>query len=253
MDRLTASIDPTSPLKGTVLQVQVLPGDHLGDAGAERAEAFGMIDWTGKHFPVTAGKHEYYAISIKLDSDWTPPLHNPANGNWQWGEFFQLHSPDQFGSPPAFAFSAVDRFSIQMLGGDLMADGVRRNTTTFPLTNGALNIGKWVEFMIDVIWAYDNSGSLTVLRRDEGETVFTPVLKQTELPTMQYNTQIADSQSATFKHYWRCGYYRSVSPGVTSRLRLGPIVRGTTLPEVEAAAFGASIVPKPPTALSILD
>jgi hypothetical protein len=198
--------------------------------------------------------HEYYAISIRLDADWTPPLHNPANGNWQWGDFFQLHSPDQFSSPPAFAFSAINQFSIQLLGGDLMANGVRRNATVFSLSDGNLNLGNWVEFMIDVNWAYDNTGSLTVLRRNAGETAFTTVFNQVGIPTLQYNSYVANSQGATYQHYWRCGYYRSVSPGVTSRLRLGPIVRGTTFTEVQAAAFvGPNIIPKPPSALSVRD
>jgi Polysaccharide lyase len=237
IDRLTAVADPSSPQKGTVLNVQVLPGDTLGDAGGERAEVFRMLDAFGKEFPVTpASGHEHYAVAVRLDPYWKPPLHNPANGNWQWGIFLQLHSPDQFGSPPALALTATDHFGVAMLTGDLTPGGVRRNGDNYPLTDAVFKLGRWVEFMIDVIWSYGDNGSVTVLRRDEGEAVFVPVFTKTG-PTLQYDSQIADSQSDAYVHYWRAGFYRSVSPGVVSKLRLSPVIRGTNQAACAAAAF----------------
>jgi hypothetical protein len=159
----------------------------------------------------------------------------------------QLHSPDASGGPPAFALCADDTFHAQMLAGDLIgANGQRRNAISLPFTNGELRLGHWIQFLIDVVWAYDSHGSLAVYRRDEGETAFTQILTQAEQPTLQFNSQFPDSQNTgpplpsgpKYLHYWKAGYYRSVSPGVTSRLWLGPIVRGTSLEEVAVAAFG---------------
>jgi Polysaccharide lyase len=250
IDRLTVMTDSTSPKKGAVLQVQVLPGDNAGSG--ERNEVFRMLDATGANFPVTgASGHEFYGVSVKLDPNWTSPLKDPANWNNQWGLFLQLHSPDSFSSPPAIALSAIGTFGVQMLAGNLIdAKGQRRNAELSAFTNGALNPGKWVQFLLDVVWAGDAKGSLTIYRRDEGKTAFTQVFSKIGVPTLQWNSQDPGNIGT---HYWRCGYYRSVSPGITSRLWLGPIVRGTTLSEVSVAAFGAIVIPKPPSALSVRD
>jgi hypothetical protein len=205
-----------------------------------------MLDPMGAQYPVTvANGHEVYGISIKLDPNWQPPLHDSTHGNWRWGAILQLHSPDAFGSPPPFALDVDDQFHISTLGGDLIGtNGQRRNATDVQFTNGDLRPGHWVQFLVDAIWAYDSRGSLTVYRRDEGETRFTPVVTLANQPTLQYDSQIPDSQNMdpsrgpAHLHYWKTGYYRSVSPGVTSRLWLGPIVRGTSLQEVATAAFG---------------
>jgi hypothetical protein len=251
--------DTTSPNGGRVLQVEVLPGDSTGATG-ERAEVVDMIGPTGVLYPVTmAAPHEFYGISVKLDSNWVAPLHDATHQN-TWGLFMQLHSPDAFDSPPSIALAADTQFRVQTLAGDLIgADGKRRNGAYLPFTNGALRPGHWVEFVIDAVWAYDNTGALTVYRRDEGETTFTAVLTQIGLPTLQFSSQFTNSQNTdpamgtTYLHYWKAGYYRSISPGVTSRLSLGPIVRGMSFQEVEAAAFGPSTMPKPPSGLVVRD
>jgi polysaccharide lyase-like protein len=245
-DRLQVQQDPTSPKGGAVLQVEVRPGDSVGYSG-ERAEISEMLGPKGAKLPVTvASGHEFYGISIKLDPNWQASLHDKAHGNWQWGIFMQLHSPDGYGSPPPVAMAVEDQFHVSTLTGDLIdANGLRRNTTTVPFTNGTLRSGHWVEFLIDVVWAYDNHGSLAVYRRDEGESNFASVLSLSNTPTLQFDSQIPNSENSdpsqnakTYLHYWKVGYYRSASPGVTSRLWLGPVVRGTNRDEVAAAAFG---------------
>ncbi len=242
-DRLQMENDPSSPKHGAVLRVEVRPGDGVGYSG-ERAEVSDM-QHEGGHFWVTGESgHEIYGVSIKLDPDWQPPLNDSAHRN-TWGLFMQLHSPNPFDSPPAIALSADTQFRIQTLAGDLIApDGKRQNGGFLPFSNSQLRPGHWVEFMIDVVWAYDNQGALTVYRRDEGESTFNAVLKRTGLPTLQFDSQLPNSKNANlaigpvYVHYWKVGYYRSPSPGVTSRLWLGPVVRGTSLAEVAVAAFG---------------
>lgn len=242
IDRLQVQQDPTSPKGGAVLQVEVRPGDYLGYSG-ERAEVSHMLSPTGGQYWVTAQTgHEVYGISIKLDSNW--PLDAKKHEN-QWGAFLQLHSPDEFHSPPSFSLHAENQFHAQLLAGDLIdANGQRRGVTPVPFTNGELRRGQWVQFLIDVVWAYDNSGALTVYRRDAGETAFTNVLTLTNQPTLQFDSQIPNSQNTdpasghTYSSYWKTGFYRSITPEVTSRLWLGPVVRGTSLQEVAVAAFG---------------
>jgi Polysaccharide lyase len=245
-DRLQVERDPKSPKGGAVLRVEVRPGDTVGWTG-ERSEVAHMLGPTAVRYPVTAESgHEVYGISIKLDPNWQPPLHDHAHGGWQWGTFMQLHPPDVSGGPPAFALAVEDQFHVNTLAGDLIdANGQRRNATSLPFSKGELRLGHWVQFMIDVVWAYDTHGSLTIYRRDEGESSFAPVLTQSAVPTLQFNSKFPDSQITPPSpngpingHYWKAGYYRSVSPGVTSILWLGPIVRGTSLREVAIAAFG---------------
>jgi len=232
-DRIQVEQDPTSPKGGAVLRVEVRPGDSVGWSG-ERAEVSHMLSPSGAQYPVTADSgHEVYGISVKLDPAWQPPAHK-----WHWGLFLQLHSPDDYVAPPAFAFAAEEDFHINVNAGDLVEGGTlshNKDAKSLPLTRGDLRPGHWVQFLIDVIWAYDDRGSLTIYRRDEGETAFTAVLTQPGQPTLQFRSTTPNPVGT---HYWKMGYYRSISPGVTSRLWLGPLVRGTSQQEVAIAAFG---------------
>jgi len=232
MDRLRVEQDPTSPKGGAVLRVEVRPGDSVGWTG-ERAEVSEMLSPTGGPFPVTANTSEFYGVSIKVDPDWQPPANK-----WHWATFMQLHSPNDFNSSPAFAMSAEEDFHVYTCAGDLVEGGAlsrNKGQTAWPLTRGDLRRGHWVQFLIEVTWAYDDHGSLSVYRRDEGEAAFTQVLTQTGRPTLQFRSTTPNPLGY---HYWKAGYYRSISPGVISRLWLGPIVRGTSRQEVAIAAFG---------------
>jgi hypothetical protein len=229
-------------LGGAVLRVEVRPGDSVGFTG-ERAEVSHMLGPNGEQYPVTVDNgHEVYGLAVKLDANWQPPLHDDAHGHWRYGVLLQLHSPDAFASPPALALAVEDEFHLSMLAGDLIdTNGKRRNAENLNFSNAQLRAGHWVQFLLDVVWAYGNTGSLTIYRRDEGESKFTPVIALSGVPTLQFDSQIPDSQKSyplQFTHYWKLGYYRSISPGVTSRLWLGPMVRGTSLQEVSLAAFG---------------
>jgi Polysaccharide lyase len=229
MDRLQMEQDPTSPKGGAVLRVQVLSGDNVGWTG-ERAEVSHMLGSDGKGIGVTPDTgHEVYGVAVKVDPYWQPPAHS-----WHWGLALQLHSPDEFESPPAFALAVEQDFHINTCAGDIV-DGVAAHGKSLPLTRGGLVPGHWVQFLIDVVWANDSTGSLIVYRRDEGEATFTQVLKQTGQATLQFRSTTPNPNA---KHYWKMGYYRSVSPGVTSRLWLGPLARGSSLQEVAIAAFG---------------
>jgi Polysaccharide lyase len=237
-DAIHREVDPTSPKHGFVARVEVRPGDWFGQGG-ERAEVYDMLGPDGKHADVTAATgHEFYGVAVRLDPDWQSPGPFPGTQNI-WGLFLQLHSPDPFVSPPAIALAAESDFHLQMCTGDLLEGGVLphyKDAIKLPFTNGDLARGHWVQFMIDVRWALDDTGSIAIYRRDEGQHDFTKVLDLNHVPTLQSKFGVAN---AGLVHYWRTGFYRSRTAGVTSRLSLGPLVRGTSFDEVAAAAFGS--------------
>lgn len=243
-DRMQVEHDPTSPKAGAVLRVEVRPGDTVGWTG-ERAEVSNMLSPTGAQYPVTAESgHEVYGLAVKLDPNWQSPTPDPRS-RWRWGLVMQLHAPDRSGGPPAIALAAEEDFHLNVCAGDLEEGGHRKDARSLAFSRGDLQRGHWVQFLIEVTWAYDNTGSLTVYRRDEGESVFTEVLRQVGIPTLQFNSKFPGSDSISpladgtpFLHYWKVGYYRSPSAGVFNRLWLGPFVRGTSLQEVAVAAFG---------------
>jgi hypothetical protein len=242
-NRIIAVQDLTSPLKGTVARVEVRPGDNVGWSG-ERAEVLNMQrsdPQTGKtdFYPVLESDgHEFYAIAVKLSPDWVPPGKDHGTGP-VWGTIAQLHAPDTYDAPPALALSATSDFHLDWCAGDIMDGGnlsTHKDSVPLAFTNGALNAGHWVEFVIEVIWSYTNKGGVTVYRRDEGERNFGIVYTKYQIPTLQSKYGATEDDS---HHYWKVGYYRSTTAQVTNVLWMGPFVRGTTFDEVARAAFGS--------------
>ncbi len=240
-DRMVVQNDATSPKGGAVARVYVKSGDYLGYSG-ERVETSRMLRWDAAQnktvqFPVyESSGHEYYGISVKLAPDWQSPGKDKGTGP-VWGLFLQLHSPDNYNTPPAIALAAEGDFHLNMCSGDVMEGGTRttpKDGTSYPFSRGELNRGRWVQFMLDVVWSYGNNGSVKVFRRDEGETAFTKVLELNNLPTLQTRSGMSEG---TFFHYWKTGFYRSATPNITNVLWLGPVVRGTSFDEVADRAF----------------
>lgn len=259
-DRIRLEVDPTSPKGGMVARFEVRGGDHReGKYSGERSEMYTMVGKNHKKIPVTAESgHEFYGISVKVSADWTAPQHeSPQKGSWQWASFMQLHSPNIYNSPPAIDLMADDAFHLHLDSGELGQQVVDKKTGVIrqakkdsqpvAFSNGNLNRGHWVQFMLDVVWASDTSGSLRIYRRDEGQKDFTQVLDLEGTPTLQYDSFISIDPAKcsscgidNVTHYWRVGLYRSTSPGQTNVLWLGPVVRGSRFDEVAVAAFGST-------------
>ncbi len=234
-DRISFAPDPTSPNGGLVARFEVRPGDYT--VSGDRAELVGM--WKhGTRFPVTpASGHEFYAVAVKVSPDWRAPGTDIRNRGIQWGVFMQLHTPDIFNSPPAIALSAMSDFHLSLCSGDLLAGGARtqnKDVVDVPFSNGDLNRGHWVQFVIDVTWALDRTGALAVYRRDEGQATFAKILDRPNMPTL---TSKFGVDGGKYEHYWAVGFYRSRNSDLTNVLWLGPIVRGTAFDEVVNAAF----------------
>jgi hypothetical protein len=234
--RITLVQDPISPKGRLVARFEVRPGDYT--VSGDRAELVYM--WKdSSRFPVTAASgHEFYGISVKVAPDWRAPGDDLRYRGTKWGVFMQLHSPDIFSAPPAVALSATNDFHLSMDSGDLLNGGTRNrnnDVVDIPFSNGALERGHWVQFVIDVTWALDRRGAIAVYRRDEGQTAFVKVLDRPNIPTLTSKYGIDPGKN---EHYWAVGFYRSRNADLTNVLWLGPIVRGTMFDEVAKTAFG---------------
>ena len=85
-----------------------------------------------------------------------------------------------------------------------------------------MNVGKWIDFIVTVKYAKDNTGFITIQRRDEGQTNFTQVLSITNTPTVQYDPNV--NNGAVGNHYMKHGLYRN-SQSFTSVLYLDGFTR----------------------------
>lgn len=216
---LLAGIDPV--LQKSTARFTVQSGDTYRGSTGERSEVvLGGWESTSRFRVVGNEGIEFYRISVKLSPDWTAPNTN-LKGH-AWGVFFQSHGPNEYGAPPAIALHAENKFSLYVLGGDLNAKvGGRRF-----MTKSDLNVGRWIDFVLEINWAPDSSGSIAVYRRDEGEHNWEKVSDIKSVATLQYKGNLIPNS-----HYWKAGFYRSESRH-TNTLWLGPIQRGRTFDEV---------------------
>lgn len=209
--------------RSNVANFTVRPGDKVNQSTGERSEVV-LGGWEStSRFKVRGDEGtEFYRISVKLDVNWLPP---DANSYGQkWGMFFQLHGPNEYAAPPAVALLAEDKFALFVLGGDM---NKKQGGKRF-LTNSDLNVGNWVDFILEIKWAPDNTGAIAVYRRDEGASGWEKVSDIKSVATLQYRGSPNPNDPP---HYWKAGFYRSESQHVNS-LWLGPIVRGKTFAEV---------------------
>lgn len=168
----------------------------------ERAEVLGIQDKNDNdvYENVDSGTQRY-SFSVKFDESWQTIV---DNGDGAWGIFLQLHGPDgPNATNPALAFSATDKIRLNMRTGDIPTSEVVEHE----LADGSLNKGKWIDFMLIIKFAKDNSGFVKLQRRNEGESKFTPVLDVEGIPTLQYDSNV--DNGAIGKHYWKHGLYRN--------------------------------------------
>jgi hypothetical protein len=201
-DRFTLLNDGIRP--GTYARVEVRNGDNpltFCCDGSDRAEVATMqnADNTRLDENLSSGTQQF-SFSVKFDSGWQDIV---APGAGAFGIFLQLHGPNQFAASPALAFSATDQIRFNMLVGDLDASSGVGNS----LSHGSLNKGQWIDFVLTVKFAADNSGAVNILRRDEGDSIFTEVLNIEDTPTLQYSSSFSDG--AVLDHYWKHGLYRN--------------------------------------------
>jgi hypothetical protein len=229
VNRLTAS-GMTSHRKAAAV-VDVQPGDNPMSCcvGTERAEVAHMRAAAGGvlYESLESGT-QYFALSYKFPADFkTIALTTPK----AFQILLQLHGPDSLGSSPALALDVKGgRFALRTNGGD-MADGNRYVERTF--FDSSLNYGGWTDLVMRIKFAAEDTGSVTIWRRNESETRFREVLHLDGIPTLQYHT--ARKISPT-RHYWKQGLYRSAA-SFRNTLWMGPIARADSFAAAERAAF----------------
>ena len=216
------------------VRVEVRPGDDPIDSSGERAEVHVMTDVNDNRIDENESSGtQYYAFSVRLAPDWHPI--DPDVGD-PWGIVFQLHGPDSLGDSPSFCVQVLDQFYIMLHSGDLDSQEDSLQGEFYPLSPGALNPGHWIDFVIQIEFARDFTGSVHVWRRDEGQPDFTPALALDNVPTLQYRS----SQGGVGDHYWKHGFYRSEQDTSTHVLWLDGLTRGGTFASVVQAAFPAT-------------
>jgi len=189
--------------RGTYARIEIRKGDHplhCQDCG-ERSEIVMMQDAHGNPLYENIGSGiQRYAFSVKFDPSWRTML---GNNNGAWGIFLQLHGPDNLDTNPAFELNATDRITFGMRTGDI----TKSRGKDYTLLNGKLNKGHWIDFILTVKYAADNTGFVTIQRRDEGETDFTQILKLANIPTLQYSSKVNNGKVGD--HYMKIGLYRN--------------------------------------------
>jgi hypothetical protein len=207
----------TSPVRSGsyAARVEVRPGDVLHTG--ERSELARMLKagTSTEHVENAQSGTKYLGVSVNIPTDWTPPDPNPDG--YTWGILWQLHSHS--GSPP-ISFGVQDQYRL----------GLSNPVTTggSPLSEPALNKGKWTDFIFEITFSATNTGAVKIWRRDEGEASFVEVLSRTGIGTLDHSND----------HYWKIGFYRSPSNHINIYY-LDNFVYATTYNEVEQS-FGVS-------------
>lgn len=180
--------------RGTYARVEIRNGDGCSSC-TERSEVVMMQNANSNpiYENLNSGTQRY-SFSVKFDPSWQAP---------DWSIFTQLHGPDNLGTNPAFAIDASDRITFQMRAGDITKSG----GNDYELFNGDLNKGHWIDFILTVKYAADNTGFVNIQRRDEGQTNFTEVLNIVNTPTLQYSSNV--NNGVVGDHYMKHGLYRS--------------------------------------------
>ena len=228
VDRLTRVNSPVRTGNYS-LKATVKPGDNYGSSG-ERAEVYGMYGSSGTEiFENEASGTQFYAISVYLPLDFVSPS--------EWGIFQQLHGSDVYRAPPPFAIGVTNDYYVQMYSGDLdaLSDPEKSHTVRYPL--GALQRGKWVDFVWKIKFTKTYTGTVDIWQRVEGETIFTKVLSVANIPTLQFKSSV--SGGAVLDAYWKTGYYTSVE-NFTRVIYVDCNTRGDNFNDVVAAAFPTS-------------
>ncbi len=211
----------------------------------ERAEVFWMQNPDGSYLYETENSGTVsYTFSVKFDPSWQPMRSTSSNGWGPWGMFLQLHSADTLATTPIFALgvngtpSNPDGMILALRGGDVDVNRGR----DYPLSNGMLNKGKWIDFIVTVKYSKTNTGAISVQRRDEGQANYMTVLDLKNVATISYSSSKQTGLYNWDHPYIRHGLYRNHET-FTSTLYLDGFTR-----EVVGSTPLPAPIPNPPPA-----
>lgn len=162
---------------------------------------------------------------------------------YRWEIVAQLHGPDIYSASPAWSLHAENEFYIEMTAGDMQ----HMTWIDYKLSNGDLNKGNWVDFVVKLVYSRTD-GAFTLWRRDEGQTDFVIVAQQEHIPTLQWSSAEElppyDSRNPTYtNHYWKHGLYRDPSYSNVAILWLDGFTIGRSFQGVVNAAFPQIVQP----------
>lgn len=198
-------------------RIEVQPADDpldLGE-GSERAEMAFLQDSTGKQITETSASGTvYYATSYYFPATWDGTFIRGNSNSWSF--VWQFYGWQGLAAGRGYAADpAAQKYWF---------GGINASFSD----SGNISKGRWTDFVFMVNWG---AGHLSVWRRNEGETAFTPVLD-------------ASGPSVTGSIYVKQGLYRGGDVnGRTDVLWVGPTARGSAFAAVEMAAFGTNVGP----------
>jgi len=151
--------------------------------------------------PTGLNSWDWYVDAIKVE---------PGFACADWGVVDQFNYPTLSSPPVALALNCSQdstdgalHFGLDRNAGSLSCVGCQDfSSWQHTQLNVGPFVGKWVEFIVGVYWATDNSGQLQVYTRvkDNGETGFTQQLNESNIATMQYITG-QPLPTTTIDHY----------------------------------------------------
>ena len=201
---------------------ELRPGDHAGTVGEDTQVTLMQDSNSNELYENESSGIQYYGISVRLDTSF------PATTNVNsWMVVFELHGPDVYSTNPVFQLDAYNptlktqSWCVGLRSGDIESVP---SVTNYPLSKATLNKGHWTDFILKIKYAKDNTGSIDIWRRDEGETVFVNVLSLSNIATLQYKPSVSQIPGG---HYWRVGPYRN-SDSTTAILWVDGVTRGST-------------------------
>ena len=142
--------------------------------------------------PMTLGTWNWYGDAFRVKSGWSQP---------DWSRIFQFGYPS-LASPPialaADAYNGVPYFQLWRNDGLLNASTLT-GTVVGDTPIMAIPLDTWVEFVVGVKWATDNTGSIRIYYRIPSQSsAWTLAYSVDNTPTEQYGTTANGSCSADY-------------------------------------------------------
>jgi len=168
---------------GKVYATQAGPGSrNPWNTGAPTSYASAQVSKGRPSYDL--GKTFWYAEGFKLASTWTQPDFVTLD---TFGYATLSSGPIDIG---VASVNGVLSYTLYMNSGLLTANsGGFYQGSQFGVTQIApVNFGKWVDVVLGIKWATDNTGSVDVYTRVEGQTTWTHAIAKQNIPTEQYGT-----------------------------------------------------------------
>jgi hypothetical protein len=168
---------------GRVYVIHAGPGSRgPWNTGAPAYQA--MAELSTRRASFGLGNTYWYAIAFKLDSSWVQP---------DWVTLTTLGYPTLSSGPIdiiLYRANGVLSYFLQMNSGLLTRDatGFYRGSVSSRSPIAPVAFGKWAEIVLRIRWATDNTGSVDVYDRLEGQSSWKHSVSKRRLPTAQYGT-----------------------------------------------------------------